>query len=208
MPSAPPLYEARIRTSTVLLPRGRTTSTDPMTRVVGLEEPVRPRGELASDLGLHRCPPRGASRRPTDRARLPSGRRYSSTWRATLGPTYASCPAMRCTTSDATIVRVFQVEEGARPRGRSTSDLPAARCIRVGAPRRTTDRERLRGQRTISSEHVHRAVRPGEALPPSGTRRRHDARASVPRRNARLPSRHAARPPTRAHRLPRQGCSP
>src|SRR5260370_17496940 len=136
MQSVHPLYEARLPASNVLLPPGRTTSTGPTTRVVGVEEPVRPRGRRASDLGLHRCLPRRAPRRPTDRERLPSGRRCSSAWRASIGPTYASMPAMGYKTFDDPIVPVFHVEEDVRPRGRSPSDLPATRYHRLCAPHR------------------------------------------------------------------------
>jgi len=201
MQSVHPLYEARLPASNVLLPPGRTTSTGPTTRVVGVEEPVRPRGRRASDLGLHRCLPRRAPRRPTDRERLPSGRRCSSAWRASIGPTYASMPAMGYKTFDDPIVPVFHVEEGVRPRGRSTSDLPAARCIRVGAPRRPIDRVRLPGERAVSSERIHLAARPANPLPPSGRCPHHDGRVSVRRPSARVR-------PTQAAHLPTRACAP
>src|SRR5260370_11227249 len=116
-------------------------------------------------------------------------------------------PAMGYIASDAPIEHVFRVEEGVRPRGRSKSDLPAARCIRVAAPRRTTDRERLRGQGAVSSEHVHRAVRPGDECP-----RAVDVATTIQERlsydrNAPVPSIQAGHLPTRARRLPREGCA-
>src|SRR5258708_9925477 len=160
MQSVHPLYEARLPASNVLLPPGRTTSTDRTTRVVGVEEPARPRGRRASDLGLHRCLPRRAPRRPTDRERLPSGRRCSSAWRASIGPTYASMPAMGYKTFDDPTLPAFHVEEGRRPRGRTTSDLPAARGIRVGAPRRPHARVRLPGEQAVVPDRIHLATRP------------------------------------------------
>jgi hypothetical protein len=59
----------------------------------------------------------------------------------------------------------FGVEERVRPRGRGVSYPRAARCLRVGASRRQTDRPRLRHEGADSSERVHRAVRPAHDGP-------------------------------------------
>jgi hypothetical protein len=120
--------------------------------VFRLYEDVRPRGRGASDNRATHGPRWGAARRPTDRARLRSGRTCSSTWKKHVGPTSGAMPPLgRITSADRS-----------RPSSARTS-----RFFRAHAPRCPT------GARPPPSGRRHRSdarvplPRPSMQAPPT-----------------------------------------